>query len=144
MDESNNSNEFADENKATNDAMVIFPDLQYIINQKPIPQNQFESFSQLFTPEGFLNFNVVISVRKKHDAFSRHPKNSSNISSFNLNNANRLITEMTNNFDVQNNHINQRKIRWEGRKRLATIPIATGIKGISKYYFILHYIYRLI
>ncbi|CAB5202456.1 unnamed protein product [Rhizophagus irregularis] len=35
--------------------------------------------------------------------------------------------DMTNNIDIQDNHINQRKIRWEGRKRLATIPIAVGI-----------------
>jgi hypothetical protein len=64
LDESNNSNEFTVENKTTNNSMVIFPDLQHIINQNLIPQKQFESFNQLFTTEGFLNFNVLISIRK--------------------------------------------------------------------------------
>ncbi|CAB5365021.1 unnamed protein product [Rhizophagus irregularis] len=76
LDESNDSNEFTDENRTTNNSMAIFSDLQYIINQKLISQKHFE---------------------------------------------------MTNNIDIQDNHINQRKIRWEGRKRLATIPIAVGI-----------------
>ncbi|CAB5210970.1 unnamed protein product [Rhizophagus irregularis] len=133
-DESNNNNEFADKNETTKNSMAIFPDLQYIINQKLIPQKQFESFGQLFTSEGFLNFYVFINIRKKHDAFLRHPKNSSNMqtlsetSSLNPNDANQVITEMTNNFNIQDNHINQQKIQWEGRKRLATIPIAAGIK----------------
>ncbi|CAB4402374.1 unnamed protein product [Rhizophagus irregularis] len=45
---------------------------------------------------------------------------------FNLNNANRLITELTIDLNVQENCRNQRKERCKGHKRLATIPIAVG------------------
>jgi hypothetical protein len=139
LDELNNS---ADENNMTNTSLTTFPDLNYILNQKPIPQKQFERFDPLFTPEKFLNSKVLINTRKNHDAFSRNSKNTLNKQALSetsekislLNNANRLITELTNNFDAQENHINRRKDRWEGRKRLATIPIAVGING--KYFFL--------
>ncbi|CAB5335194.1 unnamed protein product [Rhizophagus irregularis] len=53
-------------------------------------------------------------------------KQTSTTSLLNLNNnANRLISEFTNN-SIQENHVNRRKDRWEGCKRLATIPIASG------------------
>ena len=141
MNQLNKSDESADRNEFdnANTSLTTFPDLHYIINQKPIPQKQFEEVDSLFTPEGFLCSKVLIDIRKNHDAFSRHPKNTLNkqalsktsetTSSFNLNSANRLITELTNNFDVQENCVNRRKDRWEGRKRLATIPIAAGTNG---------------
>lgn len=135
MDESDDYKEFADENEMTNPS-TKFPDLQYILNQRPIPQKQFENFDPFFTSEGFLCSEALINVRKNHDAFSRHSKKISNnqnstTSSFNLNNANRLITEFTNN-SIQENQVNKRRDRWEGRKRLAAIPIMVGIKGIFK------------
>jgi hypothetical protein len=107
--------------------------LQYILNQKPIPQRQFESFDTFFTPEGFLRSGILINTRKMHDAFSRHSKKNSNnqigiTGSFDPNNANRLITEFTNN-SIQEIRVTRRKDRWEGRKRLATIPIFAGING---------------
>ncbi|CAI2189599.1 4556_t:CDS:2, partial [Funneliformis geosporum] len=108
LDESNNSEEFADKNEITNISIANFPDLQYILSQKQIPQ-------------------------KNHDAFSHHSKrisnnqNLSNTSSLNLNNANKLITVLTNNFDIQENRVNRRKDHWKGYKRLATIPITAGI-----------------
>jgi len=144
LDESdglNNSDELANE---TNTSLVTFPDLHYILNQKPIPQRRFERFDSLFASEGFLHFKVLIETRKNHDAFSRHSKNTLNKQAsfktsettglLNINNANRLITELTNNFNIQENCVNRRKDRWEGRKRLATIPIAVGIN--SKYFFL--------
>ncbi|PKC58059.1 hypothetical protein RhiirA1_471542, partial [Rhizophagus irregularis] len=54
-----------------------------------------------FTPE-FLCSEILISIRKNHDAFSRHSKR------------------------ISNNQING----WEGCKRLGTIPITDGINGI--------------
>ena len=137
LDESDNNTEFANENETTNLLPINFPDLQYILNQKLVPQNQFENFDQLFTLEGFLCPKILINIRKNHDAFSRHSKkiSSNNQTSttglLNLNNnANRLISEFTNN-SIQENRVNRRKDCWEGCKRLATIPIASGTN--SKY-----------
>ncbi|PKC16982.1 hypothetical protein RhiirA5_493395 [Rhizophagus irregularis] len=109
--ESDNNTEFADENETTNPLSMNFPDLQYILNQKSVPQNQFENFDQLFTLEGFLCPKILINIRKNHDAFSQHSKKTNH--------------EFTNN-SIQENHVNRRKDRWEGCKRLATIPIASG------------------
>ncbi|CAG8666638.1 14323_t:CDS:2, partial [Funneliformis caledonium] len=53
LDKSDDSEEIIDENKITN-SLTKFPDLQYILNQKPIPQRQFEKFNLFFIPEGFL------------------------------------------------------------------------------------------
>jgi hypothetical protein len=135
LDKSDNSEEIADENdeNETTNSLTKFSDLQYILNQKPIPQRQFEKFDPFFTPEGFLCSEVLINIRKNHDAFSRHSKRISNnqtsiTGSLNLNNANRLITEFTNN-STQENRVNKRKDRWKGRKRLAAIPISAGING---------------
>ncbi|CAG8535410.1 6119_t:CDS:2 [Rhizophagus irregularis] len=114
--ESDNNTEFADENETTNPLSMNFPDLQYILNQKSVPQNQFENFDQLFTLEGFLCPKILINIRKNHDAFSQHSKKTNH--------------EFTNN-SIQENHVNRRKDRWEGCKRLATIPIASGTN--SKY-----------
>ena len=135
---------FANENENTNTPLTTFSDLHYILNQKPIPQKEFERVDSLFTPEGFLCPKILIDIWKNHDAFSRHPNNTSNkqsisktseiTNSFNLNSANKLITELTNNFDVQENCVNWRKDRWKGRKRLVTIPIAAEMNG--KYSFI--------
>lgn len=144
MDKFDNSSEFSDENEKTNTSLVTFPDLHYILNQKPIPQKQFEKVDSFFTPEGFLHSKALIDTRKNHDAFSRHSKNTLNKQALsettgllNLNNANRLITELTNNFNIQGNCVNRRKDRWEGRKRLATIPIAIGTNGKYFFYFAL-------
>jgi len=92
LDKSDDNEEIVDDNEITNSS-TKFSDLQYILNQKPIPQRQSEKFDPFFTPEGFLCFGVLINIRKNHDAFSRHSKRiSSNqtntIGSFNLNNAN--------------------------------------------------------
>ncbi|CAB5391105.1 unnamed protein product [Rhizophagus irregularis] len=114
-DESDNNTEFADENETTNSLPMNFPNLQYILNQKPVPQNQFENFDQLFTLEGFLCPKILINIRKNHDAFSRHSKKTSNnnqtstigLLNFN-NNANRLISEFTNN-SIQENRVNRQK-----------------------------------
>ena len=76
LDESDNNTEFADENETTNLLTMNFPDLQYILNQKPVPQNQFENFDQLFTLEEFLYPKILINIRKNHDAFSWHSKKS--------------------------------------------------------------------
>jgi hypothetical protein len=131
LDESDDSK--VDENEMTNSLITNFPDLQYILNQKPIPQKQFESFDPLFTPEGFLCPEILVNIRQNHDVFSRHSKRISNNQTgttdlLNLNNANRLITEFANN-SIQEDRVNKRKDRWEGRKRLATISISAGING---------------
>ena len=142
-DDESNMNELANENE-TNISLTTFPDLHYILSQKPVPQKHFERFDPLFIPEGFLHSRALIDTRKNHDAFTRHSKNKQTQSKttettettglLNLNNANRLITELTNDLNVQENCRNRRKERWEGRKRLATIPIAVGANG--KYFFI--------
>ncbi len=129
LDESDDK-EFTNEDEITNSN---FPDLQYILNQKLISQKQFENFDSFFTPKGFLCFEVLINIWKNHNAFSQHSRRISNnqtgiTNSFNLNNANQLITEFTNN-SIQENHVNRRKDRWEGCKRLATIPIAAKNNG---------------
>ncbi|CAB5378329.1 unnamed protein product [Rhizophagus irregularis] len=102
------------------------------INSENIGTAAFQ-FDPFFIPE-FLCSEILISIRKNHDALSRHSKRISNnqistTSSLNLNSANRLITEFTNN-SIQENHVNKRKDGWEGRKRLGTIPITDGINGI--------------
>ena len=79
----------------------------------------FEKFDPLFTPEGFLHSKTLINIRKNNDAFTRHSKNTFNKQALsgtsettettgllNLNNANRLITELTNDLNVQENCIN--------------------------------------
>ena len=78
MDKSDDSEEIADENEEneTTNSLTKFSDLQYILNQKPIPQRQFEKFDPFFTLEGFLYSEVLINIRKNHDAFSRHSKKS--------------------------------------------------------------------
>ncbi|GBC05191.1 hypothetical protein RclHR1_00610003 [Rhizophagus clarus] len=139
LDESDDESNMGNENEATNISLVTFPDLHYILSQKPVHQKQFEKFDLLFTPEGFVNYKVIIDTRKNHDAFTRHSKSAFNKQAqpetsetteksglLNLNNANRLITELTIDLNVQENCRNRRKERWEGRKRLATIPIAVG------------------
>ena len=66
LDESDESaDEFTDENdenENTNTPLATFSDLHYIINQKPIPQKQFEEVNSLFTPEGFLWSKVLIDI----------------------------------------------------------------------------------
>src|SRR5581483_6539904 len=106
-------NEFANENETANISLATFPDLHYILNQKPVPQKQFEKFDLLFTPEGFLHSKALINIRKNNDAFTRRSKNTFNKQALsgtsettettgllNLNNANRLITELTNDLNV--------------------------------------------
>ena len=46
------------------------PNLHYILNQKLVPQKQFEKFDPRFTPERFLHFEALIDTRKNHDAFT--------------------------------------------------------------------------
>ncbi|CAB4439120.1 unnamed protein product [Rhizophagus irregularis] len=135
--ESDDESNIRNENEVTNISLATFPDLRYILRQKPVPQKQFERFDPLFTPEGFVHYKAIIDIRKNHDVFTRHSKSAFNKQAqpetsetteksglLNLNNANRLITELTIDLNVQKNCRNQRKERWEGRKRLATIPIA--------------------
>jgi len=141
LDESaDKSDESADRNEL-NTSLTTFPDLHYILNQKPCSQKQFEKFDPFFTTEGFLNFKILIEIRKNHEAFSRHSRNIFNEQALpettclpNPNNINRLISGLTSSLNTQENCINRRKERWEGRKRLATIPIAVGIDG--KYFLL--------
>ncbi|CAG8572845.1 2150_t:CDS:2, partial [Funneliformis caledonium] len=62
LDKSNELDKFIDENKNTNIPLATFPNLRYIINQKPISQKQFEEVDSLFTLEGFLHSKVLIDI----------------------------------------------------------------------------------
>ncbi|CAG8698838.1 433_t:CDS:2, partial [Funneliformis caledonium] len=62
LDKSDELDEFIDENENTNIPLATFPDLRYIINQKPISQKQFKEVDSLFTPEGFLRSKVLIDI----------------------------------------------------------------------------------
>ncbi|RIA92815.1 hypothetical protein C1645_820219 [Glomus cerebriforme] len=60
--ESNMRNEFENENETINILLITFPDLNYILNQRPVPQKQFETFDLLFIPKGFLYFKALIDT----------------------------------------------------------------------------------
>ncbi|CAB5374277.1 unnamed protein product [Rhizophagus irregularis] len=78
LDKSDDESNIRNEDEVTNISLATFPDLRYILRQKPVPQKQFERFDPLFTPEGFVHYKAIIDIQKNHDAFTRHSKSAFN------------------------------------------------------------------
>ena len=106
-----------------------FLDIQYII-QHPSVSVSFHLFQSLFTNDT-LNVSTLLQIRQSHNAFSRNSKSNSNYlrqTTIDINNdkisgnaVNKLITEMTAD-NIDENQRRRRRERWEGRKRLETLP----------------------
>ncbi|RGB38051.1 hypothetical protein C1646_665731 [Rhizophagus diaphanus] len=97
LDKSDDESNIRNENKVTNILLATFSNLRYIFSQKPVSQKQFESiFNKQAQPE-------TSETTEKSGLL-------------NLNNTNRLITELTIDLNIQENCRNQRKECWEGRK----------------------------
>ncbi|CAB5388994.1 unnamed protein product [Rhizophagus irregularis] len=62
LDESDNESNIRNKDEVINILLATFPDLRYILRQKPVPQKQFERFDSLFTPKGFVHYKTIIDI----------------------------------------------------------------------------------